>query len=204
VSTGSYALNRIISGDIYKGIPNGRVVIFSGESASGKSLFAAEITANALEHEDFDIIFYFDSEGGGLKSFFEGRGCDLDKIEHVPLENVEDATVKILAVYSQLKEERKAVEETQKELQKKINEILKKKRPGIFGPIQTDLGYHLVEVKTWHDRGSIKSLDEVWEEIAARLSINRQRHIETQLVDSLRKSGSILFNKSVLYNSTSE
>jgi len=82
--------------------------------------------------------------------------------------------------------------------------LLKKKRPGIFGPIQTDLGYHLVEVKTWHDRGSIKSLDEVWEEIAARLSINRQRHIETQLVDSLRKSGSILFNKSVLYNSTSE
>ncbi len=78
--------------------------------------------------------------------------------------------------------------------------LLKKKRPGIFGPIKTDLGYHLVEVKTWHDRGSIKSLDEVWEEIAARLSINRQRHIETQLVDSLRKSGSILFNKSVLYN----
>lgn len=82
--------------------------------------------------------------------------------------------------------------------------LLKKKRPGIFGPIQTDLGYHLVEVKTWYDRGSLKSLDEVWEEIAARLSINRQRHIETQLVDSLRKSGSILFNKSVLYNSTPE
>ncbi|NQV42378.1 MAG: peptidyl-prolyl cis-trans isomerase [Candidatus Marinimicrobia bacterium] len=81
--------------------------------------------------------------------------------------------------------------------------LLKKKRPGIFGPIQTDLGYHLVEVKTWHDRGSIKSLDEVWEEIAARLSINRQRHIETQLVDSLRKSGSILFNKKILYNNTS-
>jgi hypothetical protein len=82
--------------------------------------------------------------------------------------------------------------------------LLKKKRPGIFGPIQTDLGYHLVEVKTWHDRGSVKSLDEVWEEIAARLSINRQRHIETQLVDSLRKSGSILFNKSILYNGSTE
>lgn len=82
--------------------------------------------------------------------------------------------------------------------------LLKKKRPGIFGPIQTDLGYHLVEVKTWHDRGSIKSLDEVWEEIAARLSISRQRQIETQLVDSLRKSGSILFNKSVLNNNSTK
>lgn len=77
--------------------------------------------------------------------------------------------------------------------------LLKKKRPGIFGPIKSDLGYHLVEVKTWHDRGSLKSLDEVWEEIAARLSINRQRHIETQLVDSLRKASSILFNKDILF-----
>jgi len=80
--------------------------------------------------------------------------------------------------------------------------LLKKKREGIFGPIKSDLGYHLIEVKTWHDRGSLKSLDEVWEEIAARLSINRQRHIEAQLVDSLRKSSSILFNKDLLYGST--
>jgi len=77
--------------------------------------------------------------------------------------------------------------------------LLKKKRPGVFGPIQSDLGYHLVEVKTWHDRGSLKSLDEVWEEIAARLSISRQRQIEAGLVDSLRKGGSIFFNKEALY-----
>ncbi len=82
--------------------------------------------------------------------------------------------------------------------------LLKKKQPGIFGPIKSDLGYHLVEVKTWHDRGSLKSLDEVWEEIAARLSINRQRHIEAQVVDSLRKASSILFNKDILYGNISE
>lgn len=81
--------------------------------------------------------------------------------------------------------------------------LLKKKRPGVFGPIKSDLGYHLVEVKTWYDRGSVKSLDEVWEEIAARLSINRQRHIESLLVDSLRKEGSIYFNKKVLYETSS-
>ena len=82
--------------------------------------------------------------------------------------------------------------------------LLKKKREGIFGPIKSDLGYHLVEVKTWHDRGSVKSLDEVWEEIAARLSINRQRQIEAQLVDSLRKSGSIVLNRSVLFGAVTE
>jgi|GEM_PF-362256 len=77
--------------------------------------------------------------------------------------------------------------------------LLKKKREGIFGPIESDLGFHLVEVRTWYPRGSAKSLDEVWEEIAARLSINKQRHIETELVDSLRKSSSILLNKNILY-----
>ena len=90
-------------------------------------------------------------------------------------------------------------------LQQEVREyLLKRKREGIFGPVKSDLGYHLVEVKTWHDRGSVKSLDEVWEEIAARLSLNRQREIKTRLVDSLRKSGSIVFNKEVLYLDTLE
>ncbi len=80
--------------------------------------------------------------------------------------------------------------------------LLKKKREGIFGPIKSDQGWHLVEVKTWYDRGSTKSLDEVWEEIAARLSVNQQRHIEAQLVDSLRKSSTIFFNRDVLYGNS--
>ena len=80
--------------------------------------------------------------------------------------------------------------------------LLKRKREGIFGPVKSDLGYHLVEVRTWYDRGSVKSLDEVWEEIAARLSVNRQRNIESVLVDSLRKEGSILLNKEVLYETS--
>ena len=82
--------------------------------------------------------------------------------------------------------------------------LLKKKKEGIYGPIESDLGYHLVEVRTWYNRGSVKSLDEVWEEIAARLSINQQREIETQLVDSLRKAGSILLNNTVLYGDLNE
>lgn len=80
--------------------------------------------------------------------------------------------------------------------------LLKRKREGIFGPVKSDLGYHLVEVKTWYDRGSTKSLDEVWEEIAARLSVNRQKSIEFLLVDSLRKDGSIFLNKEVLYETS--
>lgn len=106
INTGSYALNRIISGDINKGIPNGRVIILAGISQSGKSLISAEIAGNALR-EGYDIIFYFDAEGGALKQFFLSRGCDLKKIEHIPVENVEDATVKILSTFVELKAEKK-------------------------------------------------------------------------------------------------
>lgn len=106
ISTGSYALNRIISGDIYKGIPAGQVIIFGGESQSGKSLISAEIASNALNENGYDVIFYFDSEGGGSEKFFESRGCDLTKIEEIPIDTVEDATIKILTVYDALKEEK--------------------------------------------------------------------------------------------------
>ena len=107
ISTGSYALNRICSGSVYKGIPAGRVVIFAGPSSSGKSLMSAEIAANALNHNEYDLIFYFDSEGGGMKEFFQSRGCDPEKIEHILLDSVEDATIQILNVYSEILEHKK-------------------------------------------------------------------------------------------------
>ena len=103
IDTGSYALNRIISGDIYKGIPSGRVIVLAGESQTAKSYISAQIASNALL-TGYDHIFYFDSEGGALKEFFKNKGCDLNKVEHILLENVEDATVKILEVYRSIME----------------------------------------------------------------------------------------------------
>lgn len=35
VSTGSYALNYMISGDFHKGIPLGKLTMFAGQSGSG-------------------------------------------------------------------------------------------------------------------------------------------------------------------------
>ncbi len=103
VSTGSYALNRIISGSIYKGIPSGKVIILAGENSVGKSLIAAHIMANALK-SGYDYVFYFDSEGGALREFFENVGCDPDLIEHILVENVEDAQLQIMRVYNLIKE----------------------------------------------------------------------------------------------------
>ena len=103
IDTGSYGLNRIISGDINKGIPSGRVILLGGESQTGKSYLAARIIINALK-QGFDHIFYFDSEGGSLRDFFVKQGADIEKIEHILLESCEDATIKILGVYTKINE----------------------------------------------------------------------------------------------------
>lgn len=99
ISTGSYALNRIISGSIHKGIQAGAVTLLAGDSASGKSLFAIRIAANALNQNNYDSIIYVDSEGGGSKSMFESNGCDPAFVQHILVENIEECTIKLLNVF---------------------------------------------------------------------------------------------------------
>lgn len=110
ISTGSLALNRILSGSIKKGIPSGRITILAGETSTGKSLLAGLIMANALK-QGFDHIFYFDAEGGGSSEFFENVGCDANKIEQILVSSVEEAQVKILEVYNGIRELKKSLKE---------------------------------------------------------------------------------------------
>lgn len=106
ISTGSLALNRILSGSIKKGIPSGRVIVIQGENSTGKSLLAALIMSNALK-SGYDAIFYFDAEGGGSKDFFENVGCDTNKIYQILVSSVEDAQIKILDTFNTIIEIKK-------------------------------------------------------------------------------------------------
>jgi recombination protein RecA len=103
ISTGSMALNRICSGSIKKGIPAGRITILAGENSVGKSLIAATLIANA-QKDGCQHVFYFDSEGGAGRQFFENAGCDPESIEQVLVENVEDAQIKILDTFNMIME----------------------------------------------------------------------------------------------------
>ena len=47
VPTGSYALNRVISGQYDKGIPIGMITQFKGNSSTGKTVFATHILREA-------------------------------------------------------------------------------------------------------------------------------------------------------------
>lgn len=78
VSTGSYALNYLISGEFKKGIPLGKVSVFAGESGSGKSYFCSgNIVKNAQEQGIFVVLV--DSENALDESWLHALGVDTDE-----------------------------------------------------------------------------------------------------------------------------
>ena len=75
ISTGSYALNYLISGDFYKGVPLGRVTMFAGQSGSGKSLIASgNLASNAQKAGCFVVMM--DSENALDTDWLQALGVD--------------------------------------------------------------------------------------------------------------------------------
>ena len=107
LDTGSYALNRVLTGDIYKGIPCGRITTVYGQSGSGKSLIAATTAALALKNNKIDVVYIFDSEGGTLVNIFKQYGVDMSKVNHIPVASVEQCSTQMLKVYDTLVQARK-------------------------------------------------------------------------------------------------
>lgn len=87
IDTGSYALNGIISGSLYKGVPMGRIVGFSGPSGCGKTLILNKIVANA-QKKGMHVI-YADSENALDFDTSKRLGCDPSTIKHLPVELIE-------------------------------------------------------------------------------------------------------------------
>ena len=75
VSTGSYALNYLISGDFYKGVPLGKVTVLAGESGAGKSYIASgNIVKNAQEQGIYVVLI--DSENALDEAWLQALGVD--------------------------------------------------------------------------------------------------------------------------------
>ena len=107
LDTGSYALNRVLTGDIHKGFPVGRISTLYGQSGSGKSLIAANTAALALKNDKVDVVYIFDSEGGTLVNIFKQHGVDMTKVNHIPVASVEQCAVKMIQTYDALVQARK-------------------------------------------------------------------------------------------------
>jgi recombination protein RecA len=94
IDTGSMALNAVISGSLYGGIPMGRLTGFIGPESCGKTLMANKIMANA-QRKGMHVA-YFDTEGALDEDTAKRLGCDASKIKHVPSELTENCRNQIV------------------------------------------------------------------------------------------------------------
>ena len=91
ISTGSYALNYLISGDFHKGVPLGKVTVFAGESGAGKSYFCS---GNIVKHAQDQGIFVvlIDSENALDESWLQALDVDTseDKLLKLNMSMIDD------------------------------------------------------------------------------------------------------------------
>lgn len=78
VGTGSYALNKIISGSYSGGIPIGSITQFHGESSTAKTVFATYILREAQSKGYYTMLV--DSENAFNSAFAQKLGIDPDNL----------------------------------------------------------------------------------------------------------------------------
>jgi RecA/RadA recombinase len=75
VGTGNYALNYLISGDFFKGVPMGKVTVFAGESGAGKSYICSGNIIKAAQEQGIYVILV-DSENALDEKWLLDLGVD--------------------------------------------------------------------------------------------------------------------------------
>jgi RecA/RadA recombinase len=108
IDTGSYALNALISGSIYGGVPNNKITAFAGESSTGKTFFVLGVLKTFLEQNSDGGVIYFDTEAAVTKDMMTTRGIDTSRVviaEPTSIEEFRTNATRILTNYIETDED---------------------------------------------------------------------------------------------------
>ncbi len=91
VDTGNHALNMMISGDFFRGIPLGKVTVFAGESGSGKSFICSGNLVRACQKAGI-LPVILDTEYAIDKAWLKALEVDVDpdKLVRFPVDLVDE------------------------------------------------------------------------------------------------------------------
>lgn len=101
ISTGCFALNRIISGRYHEGLPLGRIVQLQGNSSTGKTLFATTFLAAAQKAGCYTKLL--DTENTFSKGFGSKLGLDPKSLLYSNPDNLEDAFVDVESTINEIR-----------------------------------------------------------------------------------------------------
>jgi RecA/RadA recombinase len=102
IDTGVYILNGQLSGSIYGGVPNCKIIVFAGPEAVGKTYFILSIIKHFLDTTPDGGVFLFESEGAISKEMLVERGIDTTRLYVVSVSTIQEwrtQALKILRVY---------------------------------------------------------------------------------------------------------
>lgn len=102
IDTGSYALNALLSGSIYGGLPNNKISCLAGDPATGKTYYAIGIATQFLKDHKDGIVIYFDTEQAITKDMFEKRGIDTKRVAVVPVSTIEEFKTQALKIVNEI------------------------------------------------------------------------------------------------------
>jgi RecA/RadA recombinase len=110
VSTGSYALNALLSGSIYKGLPGNKVTAYAGEPSTGKTFYAIQAVKHFLEDNLDGMVFYFETESAISRAMMVERGVDVTRVINVPVATIQEfrtQAIKLLDAYMEKPESKR-------------------------------------------------------------------------------------------------
>lgn len=90
VDTGSYALNALISGSIYGGVPNTKRVCYASDPGVGKSFMILTAIKNHLDADPTNIAIIYDTETAQTRESLAARGIDVSRVIVSYKQTVED------------------------------------------------------------------------------------------------------------------
>lgn len=102
VDSGSYAFNAALSGSLFNGFPNNKVLLLAGDPATGKTFFALSLVSDFLKANPEGKVFYFDTESAVTNQMMQDRGIDLKRVaksEPATIEAFRNVVFKLLGKY---------------------------------------------------------------------------------------------------------
>lgn len=90
IDTGSYIFNAELSGSIYGGVPDNKIIALAGESSVGKTFFALGIVKKFLDDYQNAAVFYYDTEAAVTKKMMKERGIDTSRVIIVEKSTIEE------------------------------------------------------------------------------------------------------------------
>lgn len=90
VDSGSYAFNALLSGDIYQGFPQNKIVVIGADPSTGKTFFALGAAKNFLANNPDGIVICFETESAITKQMLTERGIDTKRFGVVPVATVQE------------------------------------------------------------------------------------------------------------------